>query len=239
MNKFYIFFLCTILTHVSFGQDSLKAQTGSWATELNINPFNGGELSLNNALNQIKVRRFLSNNTVLRLGVTLSSKREKSETSYPYGTYPYSTLSKRSTSTVGLNLGFEKHLQGTKRLSPYWGAEFAIALKSSKQTFDDNGSEGTIKNAWQTVTYSGGYGTITYSEVGYFKYGINLIAGFDFYVARNLFVGYELAFSISKTAYKDIEITNMYNSSDDPDTEDTNTDIGPTLINGVRIGFVF
>lgn len=187
MNKFYIFFLCTILTHVSFGQDSLKAQTGRWATELNINPFNGGELSLNNAFNQIKVRRFLSNNTVLRLGVTLSSKREKSESFYPYGTYPYSSSSKRSTSTVGLNLGFEKHLQGTKRLSPYWGAEFAIALKSSKHTMDYDGSKTTIKNAWQTsTTYNGSY-AISYDEVAYFKYGVNLIAGFDFYIARNFF----------------------------------------------------
>ncbi|HEX8378158.1 MAG TPA: hypothetical protein VF602_10080, partial [Pedobacter sp.] len=66
---------------------TLKAEAKSWSTELNVNPFKG-ELSLNNSLNQIKFRKFISENMALRIGVNANNVKKETENNYPYGTNP-------------------------------------------------------------------------------------------------------------------------------------------------------
>jgi hypothetical protein len=230
-----------------YGQDSLKVTRGHVTTELNINPFQG-ELSLNNALNQIKVRCFVSDNTALRIGLSLSSRKSAVENSTVYGVNPNTQETDKKTSTIGLNFGFEKHFKGTKRLSPYIGTEFVIASKSSSHTFKStsqtntpNTTETKIKGAWQTTTYiNGNYPIYAYEERAFFQYGMNLVGGFDFYVAKNFYIGYEIAFSLLKTKYKNIDITTKPSSGmASPDSTQKDSSIGPNLINGIRVGFVF
>jgi hypothetical protein len=235
--------LCSIISCFVYGQDSLKVTRGRFTTELNINPFQG-ELSLNNALNQIKVRYFVSNNTALRIGLSLSARKSIIENSTVYGTNPSSQENEKKTSTVGLNFGFEKHFKGTKRLSPYVSAEFVVASKSSwhtlktkSQTNTPNVTETKIKGAWQATSFNNGY---SFEERAFFQYGMNLVGGFDFYVARNFYVGYEIAFALLKTKYKTIDvITKPASTNASPDSTQKDFSFGPNLINGIRVGFVF
>jgi hypothetical protein len=231
-----------------FGQDSLKVTRGHVTTELNINPFQG-ELSLNNALNQIKVRYFISNKTAMRIGLSLSSRKSTVDNSTVYGPSPYNQENEKKTSTVGLNFGFEKHFKGTKRLSPYISAELVVASKSSSHTIKSTSqtnmpnttTEVKIKGAWQTITSpNNNYVTYGYEERAFFQYGMNLVGGFDFYVARNFYVGYEIAFALLKTEYKKIDITTKPSTgSPNPDISQKDFSVGPNLINGIRVGFVF
>lgn len=230
-----------------FAQDSLKVTHGRFTTELNINPF-AGELSLNNALNQIKVRYFVADNTALRIGLSLSTRKSTSGSSTVYGSNPYSNEDVRKTSTVGLNFGFEKHFIGTKRLSPYLGAELAVASKSSSQTLTSNYPSSTpgtvtthIKGAWQVSNFNNNGSFYTYEERAFVQYGLNMVAGFDFYVAKNFYMGYEIAYALLKTNYKNIDVTTTPTSNTGirPDISQKDLTLSPSLINGIRIGFVF
>jgi hypothetical protein len=238
--------LCSVISGLVYGQDTLKVTSGRFTTELNINPFIG-ELSLNNALNQIKVRYFLADNTALRIGLSLSTKKSTSGSSSAYGSNPFNAEDERKTSTVGLNFGFEKHFKGTKRLSPYLGAELAVASKSSSQTLTSTNQSSTpstvtttIKGAWQTTSFNNNGSFTTYDERAFFQYGLNIVGGFDFYVARNFFIGYEIAYALLKTNYKNIDVTTTPTSnSPRPDISQKDFTFSPSLINGIRVGFVF
>lgn len=246
MRKLYLSMLVFSMSfHFTSAQDTLKVTARHFTTELNINPFQG-ELSLNNALNQIKVRYFLTDQTALRMGLSFNSQKSNGENSTAYGANPYSIKEERKTSTIGLNFGFEKHFKGTKRLSPYLSAELALASKSSSQTttsnYQSSGVESTveIEGAWQVLTVVNNNPQLSYGERAFFQYGLNVVGGFDFYVAKNLYLGYEIAFAMLQTNYKDIDITTTPATTNTwPDFSQKQFSIGPNLINGIRVGFVF
>jgi hypothetical protein len=208
--------------------------------ELNINPF-GGELTLNNLLNQIKVRYFISNTFALRVGFNVNSTKRDITTTNPYGTNPYTLEENKKSTLVGLNVGIEKHFLGTRRLSPYVGAELAGATKFSSHVINDGTTETTIDNAWRTVSLVNNNFVYGYEEKAYTQYGVNLIGGFDFYVAKHFFLGYEVAFQVFNKEYKGTEITTVGTPfpQDNPDSKETEFTFGPYLINGIRIGYVF
>src|SRR5688572_9591439 len=110
--------LSCIILSIAYSQDTLKVTPGSFTTELNINPLKG-ELSLNNALNQIKVRYFAKENIALRLALNLNSKKITVDNRTIYGTNPFSQEVVQKYSEIGTSLGIEKHFAGTRRLSPY------------------------------------------------------------------------------------------------------------------------
>lgn len=231
-------------------QQSFKPTTGSIVTELNFNPFKGN-LSLNNSLNQIKVRYFISPDVALRLGFNASKKDSTANVNNPYGPQSVFIKNERKSALIDLNFGVEKHFKGTKRLSPYVAADFSISSKSASQEITDNGSTTSIKNGWlETIFVPNNQSYYTYTQLqenAYTRYGINLIAGFDFYVAKDFFFGYEFNFNLSKTEYKNITatVTGQNTTTGQPNTNYNDTGkksastFGPTLINGVRIGYSF
>jgi len=247
-----IFLLCIVLCGYStvYAQDSLKAYQGKFTTELNVNPFQG-ELSLNNSINQLKFRYFVAENMALRLGLNADVINKKSDAENVYGTNPYSIEASQKSTTLGINLGIEKHFSGTRRLSPYAGAEFLFVSKSSSQNNENRNSSGeiqetTIEGAWQEWEiirnqYGDLISSMTFTERGYNQYSLNLVAGFDFYFAENFFFGYEFTFGFSQLRYKDIDITSSPESDnlDTSDVKETEFSLGANLLNGIRLGFVF
>ncbi len=249
MNKVLLSIVLLSLTTVNcFGQDSvristendLKASVDKLTMELNINPFNG-ELSLNNVINQIKLRYFVSNGLAIRVGFNVRSTRKDITTTNPYGTNPYTLEENKRSTTLGGNIGIEKHFLGTKRLSPYIGLELAGTNKSASHIINDGSTETTIDNAWRTVSLVNNNFVYGYEEKAYFQYGVNLIGGFDFYVAKHFFIGYEVAFEVYNKEFKGVDITTVGTPfpQDNPDSKETEFNVGPNLLNGIRIGFVF
>lgn len=236
--KYALILILIVPMWASAQSDTLKAKARNFATELNVNPFQGN-LSLNNALQQIKVRYFIKEQLALRVAFNASSKKSNNDASNPYGSFPIKVKNERKSFLSGINVGLEKHFSGTKRLSPYIGGEINFAVKNSSQKMTNGTTETDVKGAWMLPSYGGGY-----EERGFVKYGISGVCGFDYYFAKNFYFGYEFAFQISKTKFKDIDVTYKGSGVPTPATPATNYDdretvIGPSLLNGIRLGFIF
>lgn len=244
-----------ISMYPTYAQDTLKTCAKQWTAELNVNPFQG-QISLNNALNQIKVRYFATNDLAYRLAFNVNNLRKENGLSNVYGTNPIENSDIKKSTSFGINLGIEKHLTGTRRLSPYLGAEIAFGMKFSNETIDTKQSTTEIKGGWQTtqmVPYSNGNGTYYYTtvintEIGYQSYGINLVTGFDYYISRNFFFGYEMLLGYNYTKYKKVETTVTPKPGQDsqggsnasyPDQTGKEHSFGPKIINGIRLGYSF
>ena len=131
-------------------------------------------------------------------------------------------------------------------MSPYIGWEIGIGLKKSKQVEETNSTKKTVNGAWSvTEVYFDGsshYVTTRFSERGFWSLGANFVTGFDFYMAKGFYLGYEVALGIDYINYSDIDIT----PEKDPDTgyvypkyDDESWRLGPKLVNGIRIGYIF
>ncbi|WP_299760379.1 hypothetical protein [uncultured Pontibacter sp.] len=167
------------------------------------------------ASTQIKLRKFTSEQKAVRYTAGIS--------------YDYDKLADDASSsslTISFAPGFEKHFAGTNRLSPYLGFAVPISLTGSK--FESEYSE--IKGAT--------------SEHGYdrskFSIGVDGLAGVDFYVAKNFYIGFEAGVGLAYRKYSDVEV--KYKSDF---TRNSNMD-GYNGINfstfttgGLRIGFAF
>lgn len=250
MNKKLLLVLFALSSSVHiFAQNAVKDSTAnsfkpaakSIATELNVNPFNGN-ISLNNAVNQIKLRYFTKEDIAVRLGFNINSTNSISETNYPYATNPQRFKDERKGTTMGLNFGIEKHFKGSKRLSPYIGADLMIENQSTEQELINGQIITKVKNGtYETILYNN---NIPYQQLvsqGYFKYGVNLFSGFDFYMAKNFFFGYEFNLGFTQTNNKNPEVivTGASNNQTISDIENTNFSFGTKLMNGIRIGYIF
>jgi len=222
---------------VASSQDTLKTSAHSWTTEVNVNPLQG-QFSLNNAVNQIKVRYFISDKMAYRMAFSINNtKKDDGQTSF-YGTNPVDNSDVKSTTSGGLNLGLEKHFAGTRRLSPYLGCELALGFKTANETIETKELITDIKGAWQTGSY-------TFTERGYKSAGVNIVTGFDFYIAKHFFFGYEMLLGLNYIKYDDLVKTltsktdQLPGSNTYPDQTSSETTIGPRIINGIRLGYTF
>jgi hypothetical protein len=132
MNKIYgLFFAGYLVASNAYAQDSLKNTLLQHASlehhlkvnydeltmELNINPFDGN-ISLNNLIDQLKLRFFTSDNFAIRLGFTVNSTKKDITTTNPYGTNPYTIVENKKSTLIGVNAGIEKHFAGHTPIVP-------------------------------------------------------------------------------------------------------------------------
>ena len=207
----------------------IKATSGDVTLEANVNLLSG-DVTLNNALNQIKGRYFLSDNVAFRLGanITLDSRTQRTTVATPGGTGEMET--KQNHFGLSIMPGIEKHFAGTNRLSPYIGAELGIAIDSRNQETTTPGVAGT--DEWKGSWGAGG-------TRGNTQIALNALAGFDFYVAQHLFLGYEMGFGLGIRTDSEVEHTDAANVTTVEDGKDSNFFISPLVRNGIRVGFVF
>ena len=248
MNKIYSISIdCFLLfaSYNSIAQDTIQSKLKGWSTELNFNPFDGS-LSLNNANAQIKIRKFSPNGNALRLAFTLGYKNVTDKLDNAYGTTPVNSSDQKQYFLLAVNFGTEKHFRSTHRLSPYIGWEAGLGFKTSKEEMKYNSATRTIKGAWETreLYYAGQtyYYNTNYVERGFMSVGAKVLAGFDFYMSKDFYFGYEVGFGLDYTKYSKITVTRDSTFPDQanyPDYTGSSWDIGPRLVNGIRIGFVF
>ena len=129
-----------------------------------------------------------------------------------------------------LNPGIEKHLAGTDRLSPYFGAELTLGMSSSsyRLEFEDFASSDIY---------------FIRSRTRFFTLGFNAVAGADFYLSPQLYMGIEFGYGF----FFDSPIVERVRSNDPDFEEDENPDreagsSGFGLVNGlgqIRLGYFF
>jgi hypothetical protein len=95
------------------------------------------------------------------------------------------------------------HFQGTDRLSPYVGAELAYSMSSSEMTREfhnsNNADDQSKPENWQTWDMT--------VKNGSSSFGLNALAGVDFYFADNFYLGAEVSLGFQNTSFKDRETT--------------------------------
>ena len=226
-------------------QDTIKPKLKGWSTELNINPFNGS-LSLNNSSGQIKLRKFCANNVALRIAFNIGNKHNTNSSTNPYGNVPIDMNEKMNSLLFAVNFGTEKHFNTNRRLSPYIGWEAGVGIKSSKHEINQQSNTKKIKGAWQTSSLTnssqGYYYTTNYIERGFLSFTANALTGFDFYMTKDFYCGYEFGFGIEYFKYSKITVTKDVAFPDQgtyPEQSASSWNIGPHLINGIRIGYTF
>ena len=128
----------------------------------------------------------------------------------------------QSSSEFSIAPGFVYSFAGTERLTPYVGAEIAFAMASDKfvRTVGTN----------VTTTENGG--------VAFNKFGFNVFSGFNYYVAKNLYVGAECGLGLASTSHKNTKVTAGGSATE---LKDKNSDFnfGVNVVPALRLGWAF
>lgn len=103
-------------------------------------------------------------------------------------------------SSMDVKLGGEYHLKGTDRMSPYFTANIGFGSGSQKQTWTDVYYSDPL-DPTSSLAYAKGF-SVTASG-GYKSLGFGLGAGFDYYVADNIYLGLELSLTKSRVKNDD------------------------------------
>ena len=210
-----------------------KPTAGANNLELNFVPLNGKPIQLT----YIRYRKFLTASTALRLGVGLSIASTSNDTARASNVTPGTTINTTSkTSKFGWNIkpGFEKHFAGTERLSPYVGAELDLAGQTAKEV---NASIDSKDAAISTTTKNK-------SKGGFMRVVAGVLAGFDCYITKHLYLGTEFGFGFQMVKYSKLKTTYSpapVSPAKQPDDVDQGKEfnLGPNFNSAIRLGFIF
>ncbi|MEN9700353.1 MAG: hypothetical protein RLZZ301_1551 [Bacteroidota bacterium] len=185
----------------------------------------------------LRLRYFATDNIAGRFqlgfgdGTPTPSKESHTFLSNPNDATAASGTQDISRSAWNASFGAEYHLAGTDKMSPFFSAQVGLGKGSYEETWKN--FDGTSYNAnVSSATINGGYST----------FSMGLGAGFDYYVADNLYLGLEM--SLTSSSVKNNDGVGVVTT---PLGEQTTTNPGSTLkyVNlgaahgSVRIGWRF
>lgn len=179
-------------------QNEFKADKGDVSIETAFIPFNDANIMTG----AIKIRFFICKDLALRLpvqvGFNSNSTTYKTENSFS----EYTRYNETNRTFFSFNPGIEKHLKGSKRLSPYFGGElvFSMSLLSSKYKTETVVNGTTIET--EEVKLNGAYynGSSTELSAGSnWTLGGRLVLGTDIYLTKAFYLGIEASCGASYT----------------------------------------
>lgn len=129
----------------------------------------------------VRARYFVADNIAVRLTLGIDNN-STSDIVYENADFSGGTGTVETTNNAWtLGIGGEYHFTGTDKLSPYVGLD--ILLGGAKQTTDGSNVDG-----FNNYSNGDSYSTETPSS----GFGVNLVAGTDYYFAENFYLGFEL-----------------------------------------------
>jgi opacity protein-like surface antigen len=243
MKKLMIFVGALTLTGSLFAQkpasDDAKYSLEGLA---NLNTTDG----MSFAAPSLRFRYFVNDNIAARVqfgfggdGSSIVSTPSKESHTYANATGDKTGTVDIARSAFDVQLGAEYHLAGTDKMSPYFTGHIGFGKGSEEQTWTDvfysNPADPTSELGYAegfSVSATGGYST--------FSWGVG--AGFDYYVADNLYLGLELNLTSRAVTNDDVvkNVTTPAGSSTITDlgNQMTYTNIGAAH-GSVRIGWRF
>lgn len=188
------------------GAFAQKQEGGEKNLEVNFAPLGGSPIGMDG----IRLRLFNADGTGairVRLGLGGTNDVTVREQSYVAANANKTVVPELYDTKKSFNFsirpGYEIHFDGTDRLSPYVGAEllFATGSETLIKEFQDgvNATDDADPAKWSTWEAERKRGTTTF--------GLNAVAGFDFYFVDNLYLGAEIGFGFQTKKHKDQEIT--------------------------------
>ncbi len=228
MKKVALFFAFAVAC-VS-GAFAQKQTGGEKNLEVQFAPLGGNPVSISG----IRLRLFNSEASAIRIGLFIGGSSTETITQDADNDLDLLELTDLEKEfSFSIRPGYEKHFAGTDRLSPYIGGELLIGITNttseSMTQYDDDGDPAS-------------YTTIT--KGGSSTFGLNVVAGTDFYFADNIYLGAEIGFGFSRTKDKENETTFV----DAPDGFDDSTSTvdnqtssawGPNYQGTIRLGCLF
>ncbi len=203
----------------------MKQESGNRNLEVQFAPLGGSPISIGG----IRYRAFLSDQTAYRATVFIGYSSESTITQQENSGASLKELKDTDNSfTISLRPGYEKHFNGTKRLSPYVGGEIDFALQTSS-------SETQSQPAADVVS------TTIKGQDGFVRFGLNGFAGVDYYIAQKLYLGTELGFGFSLTSNSDVTVESDAPgfTAPDPQKQGSSFNLGPNVLGQIRLGFLF
>lgn len=134
---------------------------------------------------------------------------------------------------LNLGIGLEEHIKSKNNISPYWGGEILLSLANVKL-------DGT--NTDDAQNFREGYKI--HSENTAYGFYIGAIAGIDYYLNTNFYIGTEIRYGYQNTNLGNAART-VYSpsggivSNDAGGSLGTNTKLDINYNQGIRIGFKF
>lgn len=210
----------------TFASAQFKPEAGQKTLEVNFTPLGGAPISING----IKLRMFNDATTAYRLGVNLNYASSKTRTG---ATADGSKELYDNATVMGISLqpGIEKHMGGTTRLSPYMGAILDLGFQSSKDVTESE--NGTTANQVDELTVKG--------TNGFFRIGVNAVAGADYYMTNKVYIGVEVGYGLQMVNMA--TITTESSVSGAPTVKDqkpgSTFNFGPNFNGAFRLGYAF
>ncbi len=209
----------------TYANAQYKPAAGEKTLEVNFTPLGGSPISING----IKLRKFNDESTALRLGVNLNYASSKTRT----GTTADGSVElydRASTLGISIQPGIEKHMSGTSRLSPYVGGVLDIGFQSSTNKSE---FEGGTANQVEETTIKG--------QTGFFRVGVNAVAGADYYISNKLYMGVEVGYGLQLVSNATIKTETTVSGA--PTVKDqkpgSTFNFGPNFNGAIRLGYAF
>lgn len=213
MKNFILLSLFICLISYTQAQD-YKPAGRSITAEVNFNPAPNSLLNID----YLKARYFINPDFAIRSGFSLEFDHNAVDNNTSENSFGFSIVP-----------GIEKHFKGTDRLSPYIGAELDLGLLNSGTTSTADGNTVTISGGWMDTT-----GNITHR--GYFRFGLNAVAGVDYYFTPHFYAGLEFGFGFRMISWSDVYSSD---ATSDVNKGGTTLSFGPSINHAIRLGFVF
>lgn len=193
---------------VATGAFAQKQEGGEKNLELQFAPLGGSPIGMNG----IRFRMFNSDGTgAIRIGLGIGGSNETTVSNQqrtvdlPNGKEHIvpELYDQNKSFNFSIRPGYEMHFEGTDRLSPYAGAEliFATGSETLVREFYNGNSSGTENDIEKWSVWEGEV------KKGTTTLGLNLVAGVDYYIADNIYLGAELGFGFLNVKQKDKETT--------------------------------
>lgn len=187
--------------------------------------------NLNEGGAMLRGRYFVTNGLALRLGLNVNVASEK-DNFYGTGIDDGKVGTLRETESLFMvNLGVEKHFGGTDRLSPYVGADLLLGMFSESAKAENTNGTSYVQDFMMESSGPGASGV-----------GLRAVFGADFYFAKHVYLGAEagLGFFASKEGTTTVTTTvGGVTTTTETLSPGSSFNLSPSVITGVRIGFVF
>lgn len=208
---------------VAQAQD-FKPVDGSKNLEFQFAPLGGSPIGISG----LRYRQFMNPTTAIRANVFLGFMSKSTITQDADSDAGDKELKdKESSFEFNLRPGFEKHFEGTDRLSPYVGAELDINFRTTSKTEQEQDFEDNVLE------------TKTTNEGGAIRFGLNGVAGFDYYFAKHLYFGAELGLGLSMNNPMKTKVEREGKSVESSVDKESSFNFGPNVVTAIRLGYLF
>lgn len=223
--------LTTLIFVQAQEEANYKPAGGNFSMEVGFNPFgNNGTPVIGLGF---KGRYAITERWYVRLNVPLTGRTNSFESEMYIPDLGVNVDMKNKTSVFGYSIipGVEYHIGNLERLSPYFGAEIGFTHSITRERQKNIGGDHTVDILRQNMNQNGNIGM-----------QLNVLAGFDWYITRNLFLGVEFGLGLNlSSTLKGKETVTIDNTTVINKFEDKRllTTFGFAPNSLIRLGWVF